>query len=322
MRIISKIKTPIGTYIEDLTGQKFGRLTVLHIDKRIKLGQHLYWTWLCKCDCGNIISVLPGNLKKKNIQSCGCLKKETSTKNGKNRKKDITNQRFGRLLALYPTEKRCGNSVVWHCVCDCGKECNVSIQNLRNGNTKSCGCYAKELMIKKGRESAKDIFGMKFGKLTCIRPTEKRKLRCIIWECKCDCGNTCYVDIGSLKSGNTVSCGCETSKGEQKIHSLLQKMNILFITQKTFPKCVNDKTNRKLKFDFYLPDYNICIEYDGKQHFEETSMCEDTLEERKNRDKIKNKFCKENNIGLIRIPYWDFNKIDDSYLIDKINEVL
>lgn len=311
MIVIDKIKTIAGTYVENLIGQKFGRLTVLELTDK-KKAKH--WLWKCKCDCGNICYVLASNLKRGNTKSCGCIFKESVFQNGKNQKEDIADKRFGKLITLYPTEKRIGSSVVWHCICDCGNECDVSAQNLKTGNTKSCGCYSKEVAREKGLNSVKDISGMRFGKLTCIKPTKKRKLRCVIWECRCDCGNICYVDTRSLKSGNTSSCGCLSSKGEQKISKILKKLNISFITQKTFNGCVNNKTNKKLKFDFYLPSYDCCIEYDGKQHFEECGLCDDSLKDRQYRDNIKNEFCKNNDINLLRISYLDYNKIDADYL--------
>lgn len=58
--------------------------------------------------------------------------------------RDLTGQRFGRLVAKYPTDKRLCSSVVWHCECDCGKSCDVATVNLRNGSTKSCGCLHRE----------------------------------------------------------------------------------------------------------------------------------------------------------------------------------
>ena len=74
-----------------------------------------------------------------------------------------------------------------------------------------------------------------------------------------------------------------------------------------------------LPFDFYLPDYNICIEVDGMQHYEPATFggiskekAIDNFRESKIRDNIKTQYCKDNNIKLIRIPYWEFN--DDTYL--------
>ena len=94
-----------------------------------------------------------------------------------------------------------------------------------------------------------------------------------------------------------------TSKGENKVKQILKSMNIEFETQKTFDDCRNPKTNYPLKFDFYLPNYNCCIEYDGLQHFQETCYFSDDLESRQYKDNIKDNYCKNNNIKIIHIPY-------------------
>lgn len=103
---------------------------------------------------------------------------------------------------------------------------------------------------------------------------------------------------------------CYSSKGELKIEEILIKNNILLHTQKTFKECVD---RGKLKFDFYLPEYNMCIEYDGKQHFESVEQFGglDGFNDRERKDSIKNKYCEKNNIKLLRIPYWDFNNIEE-----------
>jgi len=95
---------------------------------------------------------------------------------------------------------------------------------------------------------------------------------------------------------------CFESKGEKQVEQILTENNINFITQKKFDGC---KYKRKLKFDFYLPDYNMCIEYDGEQHdvmyrFEKNN---ERLKIRQLRDQIKNEYCKNNNIRLLRIKY-------------------
>lgn len=71
-----------------------------------------------------------------------------------------------------------------------------------------------------------------------------------------------------FKQNAYLSCGCLTlSSGEKQVLDILKKNNLNFKKEKTFSDCVNPKTNFKLRFDFYLPDYNCCIEYDGKQHY-------------------------------------------------------
>ena len=105
---------------------------------------------------------------------------------------------------------------------------------------------------------------------------------------------------------------CVESNGEKKVRETLDKYNISFEPQQTFEKCRNPKTNTKLKFDFYLKDLNTCIEYDGKQHYESVEYWggEEGLEKLKYRDSIKNTFCKENDITLLRIPYTEYNDIE------------
>lgn len=119
------------------------------------------------------------------------------------------------------------------------------------------------------------------------------------WHCKCDCGNECNIDMGNLRSGKSQSCGCVQSKQEEKIIQLLTKNNILFIYQYQFNNLLNKK------FDFYVNNSYI-IEFDGSQHFKYTNTGWDTKEhfERTHKsDLIKNKYCFEHNIPLIRIPY-------------------
>jgi very-short-patch-repair endonuclease len=109
--------------------------------------------------------------------------------------------------------------------------------------------------------------------------------------------------------------GCPNHKisaGENKIISYLSEKNIIFETQKTFENC---KNIRKLPFDFYLPDYNICIEFDGRQHYiiSEYFGGIENYNNISKRDKIKTKYCLENNIKLLRIKY-------NENIIEKINE--
>ena len=97
---------------------------------------------------------------------------------------------------------------------------------------------------------------------------------------------------------------CKSSKGEKNIRNFLEENNIKYIQEKRFSDCVFKK---QLPFDFYLPDLNICIEYDGIQHFEEVEFFggRESLEQIILRDSIKNKYCGEHKICLIRIKFSD-----------------
>jgi hypothetical protein len=95
---------------------------------------------------------------------------------------------------------------------------------------------------------------------------------------------------------------CNGSKGEIIIKNYLLEHNIKFDPQHKFDNC---KYKQKLPFDFYLPDYNICIEYQGEQHYKSVKFFggEEAFKNRKVRDKIKKNYCKKNNIKLIEIKY-------------------
>ena len=97
---------------------------------------------------------------------------------------------------------------------------------------------------------------------------------------------------------------CNSSKGEKEIRLYLERNNIIFNTQQTFENCKDD---RYLPFDFYLPEYNICIEYDGLQHFKPIVYFggEKYLKTIKQHDKIKTDYCNNSNIKLVRIKYND-----------------
>lgn len=124
----------MGRTTKDLKGKRFGMLLVLEKDEE-KTKEYGRAYWICQCDCGNIKSVRGSHLGK-TVVSCGCKKHEC---------KDITGQRFGRLVALERTEERKTEGVVWKCQCDCGNICYVSLGNLTQGKTKSCGCLNNEL---------------------------------------------------------------------------------------------------------------------------------------------------------------------------------
>jgi very-short-patch-repair endonuclease len=102
---------------------------------------------------------------------------------------------------------------------------------------------------------------------------------------------------------------CNFSRGELKIEKYLVENNIIFESQKRFKKC---KNKQQLPFDFYLPISKICIEFDGEQHFKPVEYWggENTYKKRKINDNIKNNYCKENKIELIRIKYNDYNNIE------------
>lgn len=290
----------------DLTGQKFGRLTVLYELPERKNGKI---QWRCRCDCGNEKDVLSTSLTSGHTQSCGCLQKEkTSAANKRNI--DLVGHRFGRLVVL----SRSATSAKWVCRCDCGNLVEVTITHLKTGHTKSCGCLQKDIT---SEVRGINLKGQRFGLFTVEgldieKSTSEKKY----WICQCDCGNRISVSTGDLRSGNTQSCGCsKLSHGEMKIKSLLEEYNIPFEQEKSFPDCINPSTNRLLRFDFFINNQYL-IEFDGKQHYEQSPNWE-PLEDIQRRDRIKDTWCKEHNITLIRIPYTRLNTLTIEDLLPK-----
>lgn len=289
----------------DLTGQKFGKLTVI---KRDISKKGVYW--LCKCDCGNIKSILSSNLRRGLTQSCGCLQKQRT---GENNVKNLVGQRFGKLTVVERDQSRIGGNAYWLCKCDCGNEelISVSSSHLSTGHTKSCGCWQK---AQTSKTHIKDRIGNIYGKLTVLSREQSYNNR-TRWLCQCACGNKTIVSGNHLDSGNTISCGCINSKGELKISQLLMELEIPFIKQKSFPDLLGN-FNKPLRFDFFLPDKNICIEYQGIQHYINNDFfgAEEAFEQRKNYDNMKREYCKNNKIKLIEIPYTDYIKLNTTML--------
>lgn len=248
---------------------------------------------------------------------------------------DLMNQRFGKLLVVENAGKLDGRRYFWKCKCDCGNVVTVEGSKLRSGNTKSCGCGKYDGLKKyneQNSEESKIPIGSRFGKLQVIedlglRPQasgcQRRQYKCL-----CDCGNIKDVPGNLLKQGQVNSCGkCLTSKGELLISNLLDKLNIIYNKEVVNPELVQE-TGRRLRFDFaiYNQDGSInrYIEFDGRQHFygPDTNYwghTKDTIETIQEKDRIKNSFCLQHNIPLVRIPYWitptQEDLFSDKYLV-------
>lgn len=177
---------------KDYTGQRIGNLTLVERLPQYKYGNTYY---RCKCDCGNECFISSSEFTSKKRISCGC--------GSKCKKKDLTGQRFCKLLAVERLAKYKHNATYYRCVCDCGDEKIVRGGDLTKGAVKSCGCYQKD-----HPSNTANHVGERFGHLTAIEriPDEthqgKTKYRCL-----CDCGNEVTVVGKQLTAGNKKSCG-------------------------------------------------------------------------------------------------------------------
>lgn len=140
-------------------------------------------------------------------------------------KKDLTGQKFGRLLVINRAEdeirydKRYKNGIsyitMWNCECECGNTCIVSTTRLLKGLTRSCGCLRKETT---STVFTKNLVGEKFGDLTVIEYKGSKKGRSL-WLCECKCGNKILCTQHELTQENKKDCGCE------RINRIINKRN-------------------------------------------------------------------------------------------------
>jgi 5-methylcytosine-specific restriction endonuclease McrA len=142
----------LGRPIKDLTGQRFGRLSVLyaHAARSRRGATH----WICVCDCGNRTRSRSDTLQNGRAASCGCLAKERAADRirevGFLNKDDLTGSRFGRLLVVAEAPRGESGRTRWECLCDCGRTRTVWSSNLTTRKTQSCGCLDRERKVTHG----------------------------------------------------------------------------------------------------------------------------------------------------------------------------
>lgn len=126
---------------------------------------------------------------------------------------------------------------------------------------------------------------------------------------RCSCGNTfttSFVNYVKHNVNTCFSCSCKESSAEKIIREYLEDNCIVFEQEKRFDDC---RDNKPLPFDFYLPHHNLIIEFDGAHHYKQIDNWGNHDKTIKH-DEIKNKYCEDNSIRLIRIPYWEGNNIE------------
>lgn len=296
---------------KDLSNQQFGDYLALYRTENPSSPQSQQTYWLCQCVKCKHYYIKPSSTLLKGVNKCEC-------------NYNLVGKVFGRWTVQFLCEKRAKNrGKIYHCICECGNEKDVPADTLLKGESKSCGCLRTEKIAERCRQTRIDLTGQRFGKLIALYPIYTGdKNRHTIWHCKCDCGNECEIDMGNLRAGRTQSCGCSNSRQEENIIKLLVANNIKFNYQFRFNN-MKDKV-----FDFYINNSYI-IEYDGQQHFHYTGTGWDTkehFERTRQNDLLKNQYCFENNIPLIRIPFNEEYNFEDlklettRYLLTKENE--
>ena len=279
-----------------------------------------------KCDyCGKIVKVVYGDYNKYKYDkySCShCKQKKVSEYSLKQRQDDLykraldfCNEKGYKLLTPKSDILSSETRISYECPKHGIHKTKIYTLISRHGCI-DCGIeYTSDAHRKKYDEVYNDF--KKYGGVLINKDDY------ISWNCKnlnviCkECGETFTTSYGAyINRGGQVcpKCTYNTSKGERAIKEFLENKKIKFDMQYRFDDC---KNVIPLPFDFYLYEYNTCIEYDGEGHYIPINRgnisnleAQEELENIKFRDNIKTQYCKDNNIKLIRIPYWNFDNIE------------
>lgn len=293
---------------DNIIGQQFGYWTVL---KRDASRLRYYW---CRCVCGTERSVFDGSLKNGTTKSCGCrgkgfksLPQYGMSQEAKEKYEACVGKKFGKLTALFLNNA--GGYFI--CRCDCGKEIQVAKYNLINGNTTSCGCQRAETLRKHQKEKYEKEIGHKINHLTIDGCFYKNNS--FWYNCTCDCGKKCTCLATKVITGYLQSCGCLKSSAEEALEKILQKENVLYKREYKLHDC---RDKNPLPFDFAIfneiGELKGMIECNGQQHYTVGGWnTKEHLDYVQKHDKIKLRFCLQNQIPFLVIPYQYFKDIEN-----------
>lgn len=282
-----------------------------------------------KCSCGEVFETSFNTFKKDNKNQCFKCGQQQRIEKMKNK----TTEEAGYYTLDKVKEVIAANSKVrvnskeyknvfekLSLTCHCGKEFKQTFNHInkkiKNREKISCPSCSKKIADSKMRLSIdvmnkrlEDIYGKNIFKV--IEANNYKNVYSEVLVKHIPCGEQYYIPFKNLTNQKRLCRRCQENKshGVVLIEDFLNKNKIVFTKEKKFDKCVN---KQRLPFDFYLEDLKLLIEFDGSQHFNPVEFWggEQTLKEIQKRDEIKNKFCKDNNIPLLRVKYTEINNIE------------
>lgn len=225
---------------------------------------------------------------------------------------------------LYKTDKG------WFMLCKCllcdNTVVGVNLYNIINNRSKNCGCGRKKHLSESKRiHTVESLSKQKFGRLTVIEEAGRDNYGKIKYKCKCDCGNETIVLGNSLLQNHVHSCGCLHSRNNNMIYQIVNDLGYNAVQE----KCIQLQNSEItcIRFDVYIEELNLAIEYDGEGHFipidwagKGEEWANTSLQLTQRRDEIKNRYCWDHNINLLRISYLEIDNIKE-IIINKINEI-
>lgn len=213
---------------------------------------------------------------------------------------DESGNKYGTLFVINSIRRPNDRKTMWLCECECGNTIVCSGSDLRTGKRRSCGNHCN---------SIKNEIGNTYGFLTVLKkdeiPANQFADRCVHWICKCgNCGEIISVSGRSLRNGDTQSCGCIKSLGEQYIKKFLNTNNFNYEYQKEFDNLISAFSDKKLSFDFAIlenDNIDFLIEFQGNQHYQQVKYFGNKLDKIKTNDDKKLQYCLNNNIPVLYI---------------------
>lgn len=285
-------------------------------DVRVKVicdycGEEYYITWYHYIEVKN-------KMQKNACNNCRNLKRYEHSLN--NRQENLyvkalkICEKEGYALLTQKEEIK-NNTTYIKYVCPIHGAHTMRINNFING--KGCPDCGRDAIKEKNKLSSdeveqriRNVGGVLLNKNDYVNYAEKNLL------IKCpECGEPFLTSFRNfIQHGGQVceNCLSTESLGERKIRHYLENHGIVFKQEYWFENC---RDINPLPFDFYLPDLNMVCEFDGRQHYGETNYFTYSFNDTKKHDQIKEQFCKDNNIYILRIPYWNVDNIDK--ILDK-----
>jgi hypothetical protein len=277
----------------------------------------MYEKMLFRCKCGELFETNWHEFNSKKFPKRQCNKcgrkrtKETKRNNNLNFDKPVITCEYisnylkenGYTCKLISTEYiNCDSKLEFEC--ECGNHFFASWSNIKkmSGLCKKCAMsqISHEDYVKRISK-----YLDRFELMSRYESSEKE----VCFRCK-KCNSIIRQRAKHTYERGIYCHCCDGTKGEQYISNYLLIKKINFISQYKFEDCKNINS---LPFDFYLPDYNVCIEYQGVQHYKPVDYFggEESYNEQVFRDNIKRQYCRDNNIILLEISYKDLNNIED-----------
>ena len=255
-----------------------------HGKKRIVYNNFMHSIYGCD-ECGYESSAEKNRLSVDNVASIVGSKNGNILKNPQ----DYINSKTNNLII------QCGA---------CGENfiTSLSSQVNSNGNCQKCGNIMNAVQLILPSDEVERRINSVNGNIL-LNKDDYHKNNARNLNIRCSCGNIFTTSLVNYQEGTNRCqvCSQRISSGEMLVISILDELNIEYIKEYKFSDC---KAKKELPFDFYLPKYKKIIEFDGEHHFSPI-FGEEAFERTQRNDAIKNKYCEDNNIPLLRIPFWE-----------------